>query len=62
MGRFDFTDTVLLTTSAQSTRSVLQAMKPFIKENGIIVLLCQRIEENSGKMLSDVAGKKCLRQ
>lgn len=52
---FDFTDTVLLTTSAQSTRSVLQAMKPFVKENGVIVLCAKGIEENSGKMLSEVA-------
>ena len=52
---FDFTDTVLLTTSAQSTRSVLQAMKPFVKENGVIVLCAKGIEENSGKMLSEIA-------
>ena len=30
---FDFSDVVLLTTSAQSTREVIKKAKPYIKEN-----------------------------
>lgn len=51
---FDFSDVVLLTTSAQSTRSVLQLMKPFVKKQTIIVLCAKGIEVETGKMLSEI--------
>lgn len=52
---FEFSDIILLTVSAQSTRSVLQTMKPFVKKNHIIVFCAKGLEENSGKMLSEIA-------
>lgn len=52
---FAFSDTVLLTTSAQATRSALQLMKPFIKKDTVIVLCAKGIEVGTGKMLSEVA-------
>ena len=38
----DFAEVILLTVSAQATRSVLQQMRPFVKKDTIIVLLRQR--------------------
>ncbi len=55
---FDFSNTVLLVTSAQHTRVMLKQMKPFIKENTIIVLCAKGIEADSGKMLSEVAAEE----
>ena len=52
---FDFTDYVLLTVSAQYTRETLKLIKPFVKENTVIVLCAKGIEADSGKMLSEVA-------
>ncbi len=52
---FNFSDILLLTTSAQSTRSVLQMIKPYVKKETIIVLCAKGIEVNTGKMLSEIA-------
>lgn len=52
---FDFADVILLTTSAQSTRSVLQLTRPFVKKDSIIVLCAKGIEVETGKMLSEIA-------
>ena len=52
---FDFSDVVLLVSSAQHTRVMLQQMKPYIKEGTIIVLCAKGIEADSGKMLSEIA-------
>lgn len=51
----DFAEVILLTVSAQATRSVLQQMRPFVKKDTIIVLCAKGIELTSGKMLSEVA-------
>lgn len=51
---FNFSDVVLLTVSAQYTRSTLQMMKPFVKPSTIIVLCAKGIEVATGKMLSEV--------
>lgn len=51
---FDFSDIILLTASAQYTRTTLQLMKPFIKKDTIIVLCAKGIEVETGKMLSEV--------
>ncbi len=55
---FDFTDTILLTVSAQYTRETLKLMKPFIKKENIIVICAKGIEANTGKMLSEVASEE----
>ena len=52
---FDFADIVLLSVSAQATRSVLRQIKPFIKTNTVIVLCAKGIEAETGKMLSEIA-------
>ncbi len=51
---FNFSDIILLTVSAQYTRAMLQLMKPFVKENTVIVLCAKGIEVETGKMLSEV--------
>lgn len=51
---FNFSDIVLLTVSAQYTRTTLQLMKPFIKKDTIIVLCAKGIEVETGKMLSEI--------
>lgn len=51
---FNFANIILLTVSAQATRSVLQTMKPFVKSNHIIVLCAKGLETESGKMLSEI--------
>lgn len=51
---FDFTDIILLVSSAQWTREMLQRMKPFVKKETIIVLCAKGIEAETGKMLSEV--------
>lgn len=51
---FEFSDIVLLTSSAQWTRATLQLMKPFVKKNTVIVLCAKGIEVTTGKMLSEV--------
>ena len=51
----NFADIILLTTSAQATRSVLQIIKPYLKANTIIVLCAKGIEMDSGKILSEIA-------
>lgn len=55
---FNFSDIVLLTVSAQYTRATLQQMKPFVKENTIIVLCAKGIEVATGKMLSEVVAEE----
>ncbi len=50
-----FSNIILLTVSAQATRSVLSQIRPFIKEDTVIVLCAKGIELNSGKMLSEIA-------
>lgn len=52
---FNFSDVVLLVTSAQYTRQTILLMKPFVKENTVIVLCAKGIEVETGKMLSEVA-------
>lgn len=54
---FDFANIVLLTVSAQATRSVLQSIKPYVKQDSIIVLCAKGIEMNTGKMLSEIAAE-----
>jgi len=51
----EFADVVLLTVSAQATRSVLRQMKPFIRKETVIVLCAKGIELDTGKLLSEVA-------
>ncbi len=55
---FDFAETILLATSAQSTREVLRFIKPYIKKNTIIVFCAKGIEQNTGKMLSEIAAEE----
>lgn len=55
---FDFTDTILLTISAQHTRETMKLIKPFIKKDNIIVICAKGIEVDSGKMLSEVANEE----
>ena len=55
---FDFTDYILLTVSAQHTRETLKLIKPYVKENTVIVLCAKGIEADSGKMLSEVANEE----
>lgn len=55
---FDFSDIILVTASAQYTRATIQLMKPFIKENTVIVLCAKGIEVQTGKMLSEAAAEE----
>ena len=55
---FDFADVVLLTASAQWTRTTLKLMKPFVKSNTIIVLCAKGIEVDTGKMLSEIVDEE----
>lgn len=55
---FDFSDVILLTVSAQNTRSVLKLSKPFIKKDTIIVFCAKGLEVDSGKMLSEIASEE----
>lgn len=55
---FDFTDIVLLTTSAQYTRETMRLIKPYIKKGCIVVICAKGIELESGKMLSEVASEE----
>ena len=52
---FDFAKVILLTVSAQHTREIMVNIKPFVKNDTIIVICAKGIEANSGKMLSEVA-------
>ena len=51
---FEFSDIILLTSSAQWTRSILKQMKPYVKADTIIVLCAKGIEVETGKLLSEV--------
>ena len=51
---FDFSDVVLITASAQWTRATLQVIKPYVKKETILVLCAKGIEQDSGKMLSEI--------
>ena len=55
---FDFADVVLLTASAQWTRTTLKLMKPFVKPSTIIVLCAKGIEVDTGKMLSEIVDEE----
>ena len=55
---FTFTDTVLLTTSAQSTREVMRQIKPYLKKGTILLLCAKGIEQTSGKLLSEIAAEE----
>ena len=55
---FDFSEIILLCVSAQNTREVLKNIRPFIKENTIIVFCAKGLEANSGKMLSEIASEE----
>ncbi len=50
-----FSDVVLLTTSAQYTRTTLRRMNSFVGAGTTIVLCAKGIEAETGKMLSEVA-------
>ena len=52
---FEFSDVILLTTSAQSTREVIKKTKTYMKSNTILVLCAKGIEQESGKILSEIA-------
>lgn len=52
---FAFADIVLLTVSAQYTRLTMRQIKPYIKKNTVLVLCAKGIEQESGKMLSEIA-------
>lgn len=51
---FDFAEVILLTVSAQATRSVLRFMRPYIKQNTVLVMCAKGLEAESGKMLSEI--------
>ena len=55
---FNFTNIILLCVSAQNTRDVLKQIKPFIKDDSIIVFCAKGLEANSGKMLSEIANEE----
>ena len=55
---FDFNDVILLTTTAQATREVLRQIKPFLRENTVLVFCAKGIEAESGKMLSEIADEE----
>ncbi len=50
-------DILLIVTPAQSLRQILSDMKPFIRENHILVLCSKGIELGTGKLMSDVAAE-----
>ena len=52
---FETAKIVLLTTSAQATREILEKIKHLIKADNILVFCDKGIEEQSGKMLSEIA-------
>jgi len=52
---FDFTNVVLLTTTAQATREILQKIKPYLSKDTVIVFCAKGIEAASGKLLSEIA-------
>lgn len=55
---FNFSDTILLTASAQSTRNIMQQIKPYIKKETTLVLCAKGIEAGTGKLLSEVASEE----
>lgn len=55
---FAFSDTVLLTTSAQSTRDVLRLIKPYLKKDTTLLLCAKGIEQSTGKLLSEIASEE----
>ncbi len=52
---FEFAEIILLSVSAQATRSILHNIQPYIKADTILVLCAKGIEMDSGKMLSEIA-------
>ncbi len=52
---FETAQIVLLTTSAQATREILEKIKPLLKADTILVFCAKGIEAQSGKMLSEIA-------
>ncbi|MBR2273917.1 MAG: NAD(P)-dependent glycerol-3-phosphate dehydrogenase [Alphaproteobacteria bacterium] len=52
---FSFSNTILLTVSAQATRSVMRQIKPFLKQDTILLLCAKGIEETTGQILSEIA-------
>lgn len=55
---FDFSNIILLTTTAQATRETLKTIKPFLKKETIIVFCAKGIEAASGKLLSEIAAEE----
>lgn len=55
---FAFSTTVLLTTSAQSTREVMRQIKPYLKKETILLLCAKGIEQTTGKLLSEIASEE----
>lgn len=50
-------DTILMVTPAQSMRSVLEQMKPHIRENHVFVLCSKGIEQDTLLIMSEVAAE-----
>lgn len=55
---FSFSNTILLTTSAQSTREVLRQIKPYLKKDTTLLLCAKGIEQSTGKLLSEIASEE----
>ncbi|MDO4162680.1 MAG: NAD(P)H-dependent glycerol-3-phosphate dehydrogenase [Pseudomonadota bacterium] len=55
---FDFSDTILLTVSAQAVRSVLHTVKSLVKKDTVIILCAKGIELETGKMMSEIAAEE----
>ena len=51
---FDFADYILVTVSAQHTRSALTQIKPFVKDDTVLILCAKGIEEKTGAILSEI--------
>ena len=51
---FDFANYILVTVSAQHTRSTLTLIKPFVKDDTVLILCAKGIEEKTGAILSEI--------
>ena len=56
---FDYADNVLLVVSAQHTRSVMEKIKPFLKQQTRLILCAKGIELTTGCLLSEVVTQTC---
>lgn len=55
---FSFSNIILLTVSAQATRTVMQQIKPFLKPDTTLLLCAKGIEQTTGKLLSEIAAEE----